>query len=262
MRCIRCRCRFDPVDGLRESDNDPNCALLIAVAALGLSACTNPYDPVPTRPRRGHIGSGFWCRHRAAAGGGPGAALGERSVGATGIFGGVASTPPPPSGTYSGLPSLRTSCLWVSGLCIPATQPGYGNRVTGKPPYPLVPAMDIQDTRALPVPRAMGTRAHRAADPPAPPGYGDPSHLENPTDLGSPDYERRAKSRVSCSPRFAELWITRGIWDASLILVPGAMAIRAIRLILPSPVSGTTIPRILIRVTPLPKNGVPVLGTA
>ena len=27
VRCIRCRCRFDPVDGLRESDNDPNCTL-------------------------------------------------------------------------------------------------------------------------------------------------------------------------------------------------------------------------------------------
>jgi hypothetical protein len=23
VRCIRCCCRFDPVDGLRESDNDP-----------------------------------------------------------------------------------------------------------------------------------------------------------------------------------------------------------------------------------------------
>jgi len=40
------------------------------------------------------------------------------------------------------------------------------------------------------------------------------------------------------------------------------MAIRAIRLILPSPVSGTTIPPMPIRATPLRSHGVPVLGTA
>jgi hypothetical protein len=34
VRCIRCRCRFDPVDGLR-SDNDPNCALFDSRGGVG-----------------------------------------------------------------------------------------------------------------------------------------------------------------------------------------------------------------------------------
>ena len=35
VRCIRCRCRFGPVDGLREGDNDPICALCDRVGGVG-----------------------------------------------------------------------------------------------------------------------------------------------------------------------------------------------------------------------------------
>jgi hypothetical protein len=69
---------------------------LIAVAALGLSACTNPYDPVQRGLGGGVLGAASGAAIGAAAGGGPGAALGAAIGGATGIVGGLASTPPPP----------------------------------------------------------------------------------------------------------------------------------------------------------------------
>src|SRR5215469_662173 len=80
--------------------------VLFAIAALasGLSACTNPYDPVQRGLGGGVLGGASGAAIRAAAGGGPGAALGAAIGGATGIFGGVASTPPPPPGTYYGYP--------------------------------------------------------------------------------------------------------------------------------------------------------------
>src|SRR5437667_6207420 len=78
---------------------------LIAVAALGLSACTNPYDPVQRGLGGGVLGAASGAAIGAAAGGGPGAALGAAIGGATGIIGGIASTPPPPPGTYYGYPA-------------------------------------------------------------------------------------------------------------------------------------------------------------
>src|SRR5271163_4376858 len=69
---------------------------VIAALALGLSACTNPYDPVQRGLGGGIFGAASGAAIGAAAGGGPGAALGAAIGGATGIFGGVASTPPPP----------------------------------------------------------------------------------------------------------------------------------------------------------------------
>src|SRR5438270_10279110 len=89
---------------------------VIAVAALGLSACTNPYDPVQRGIGGGILGAASGATIGAAAGGGPGAALGAAIGGATGIFGGVATTPPPPPGTYYGYAPYGPFCLWISGL--------------------------------------------------------------------------------------------------------------------------------------------------
>ena len=100
MRCIRCRCRFDPVDGLSEMIMTRIAPCVIAALALGLAACTNPYDPVQRGLGGGLLGAASGAAIGGAAGGGPGAALGAAIGGATGIFGGVATTPPPPPGTY------------------------------------------------------------------------------------------------------------------------------------------------------------------
>jgi hypothetical protein len=104
---------------------------VIAALALGLSACTNPYDPVQRGLGGGILGAASGAAIGAAAGGGPGAALGAAIGGATGIVGGVASTPPPPPGTYYGYPAygppayeysrlwkfrLPAAGLWISGL--------------------------------------------------------------------------------------------------------------------------------------------------
>ena len=107
---------------------------VIAALALGLSACANPYDPV----ERG-FGGGLWgaasgAAIGAAAGGGPGAALGAAIGGATGIFGGVASTPPPPPGTYYRYPAYGYPGYAQPGYAQPGyaqpgyAQPGYGYR--------------------------------------------------------------------------------------------------------------------------------------
>ena len=71
---------------------------------LGLSACTNPYDPAQRFVGGGLLGAGAGAAIGAAAGGGPGAALGVAIGGATGAVGGLATTPPPPYGYYYGYP--------------------------------------------------------------------------------------------------------------------------------------------------------------
>ena len=78
---------------------------VIAALALGLAACTNPYDPVQRGLGGGLLGAASGAAIGGAAGGGPGAALGAAIGGATGIFGGIATTPPPPPGTYYGYPA-------------------------------------------------------------------------------------------------------------------------------------------------------------
>ena len=72
---------------------------VIAALALGLSACTNPYDPVQRGLGGGILGAASGAAIGAAAGGGPGAALGAAIGGATVIVGGIATAPPPPPGT-------------------------------------------------------------------------------------------------------------------------------------------------------------------
>jgi hypothetical protein len=111
-----------------------------------------PSNPVQRGFTGGLWGAASGAAIGAAAGGGPGAALGAAVGGATGIFGGVASTPPPPPGTYYGYPAYGYF-------------PGYGYWVTVIPPidtHPTCrPATDIQFIPVLPVtpvPRPMDTR--------------------------------------------------------------------------------------------------------
>jgi hypothetical protein len=67
---------------------------------LGLSACTNPYDPVQRAIGGGLIGAGSGAAIGAAAAGGHGAALGAAVGGAVGAVSGLISTPPPPRYRY------------------------------------------------------------------------------------------------------------------------------------------------------------------
>ena len=64
---------------------------------LGLSACTNPYDPVQRTIGGGLIGAGSGAAIGAAAAGGHGAALGAAVGGAVGAVAGLITTPTPPA---------------------------------------------------------------------------------------------------------------------------------------------------------------------
>ena len=72
--------------------------VMLAVGlVLGLSACTNPYDPVQRMIGGGLIGAGSGAAIGAAAAGGHGAAMGAAIGGAVGAVGGLITTPPPPA---------------------------------------------------------------------------------------------------------------------------------------------------------------------
>jgi len=71
------------------------CVIAIGLI-LGLSACTNPYDPVQRFVGGGLIGAGSGAAIGAAAAGGHGAALGAAVGGAVGAVTGLITTPPPP----------------------------------------------------------------------------------------------------------------------------------------------------------------------
>jgi hypothetical protein len=62
---------------------------------VGLSACTNPYDPAQRAVGGGLLGAGAGAAIGAAAGGGHGAALGAAIGGAAGALGGIITTPAP-----------------------------------------------------------------------------------------------------------------------------------------------------------------------
>ena len=70
-------------------------SVLAVSMLLGLSACTNPYDPVQRTIGGGLIGAGSGAAIGAAAAGGHGAALGAAIGGAVGAVGGLITTPPP-----------------------------------------------------------------------------------------------------------------------------------------------------------------------
>jgi len=61
---------------------------------LGLSGCSNPYDPGQRALGGGLIGAGAGAAIGAAAGGGTGAAIGAATGGALGAITGAATTPP------------------------------------------------------------------------------------------------------------------------------------------------------------------------
>ncbi len=64
--------------------------------ALGLSACTNPYDPGQRALGGGLLGAGAGAAIGGAAAGGSGAATGALIGGALGAVTGAATTPVPP----------------------------------------------------------------------------------------------------------------------------------------------------------------------
>jgi hypothetical protein len=71
-------------------------ALAVSLLLLGLSGCTNPYDPGQRALGGGLIGAGSGAAIGGAAGGGRGAAIGAATGGAVGAITGAATTPPPP----------------------------------------------------------------------------------------------------------------------------------------------------------------------
>lgn len=73
---------------------------LMLVAGLGLSACTNPYDPGQRAVGGGLLGAGTGAALGGIAGGGQGAAIGALAGGAIGAAGGVATTPSAPQPYY------------------------------------------------------------------------------------------------------------------------------------------------------------------
>ncbi len=78
-------------------------ALIAGLSALvGLSACTDPYDPGQRALGGAAIGAGTGAAIGAIAGGGRGAGIGALAGGAIGAVGGAATTPqrppPPPPG--------------------------------------------------------------------------------------------------------------------------------------------------------------------
>ena len=66
---------------------------LTLVAGLGLTACTDPYDPGQRAVGGGLIGAGAGAALGAVAGGGRGAAIGALAGGALGAAGGAVTTP-------------------------------------------------------------------------------------------------------------------------------------------------------------------------
>jgi hypothetical protein len=75
------------------------CAAVLCIA-LGLSACTDPYDPGQRAVGGGLLGAGAGAAIGGAAGGGRGAVAGALIGGAVGAVGGVATTPQPPPPSY------------------------------------------------------------------------------------------------------------------------------------------------------------------
>lgn len=70
---------------------------LALVSGLGLTACTNPYDPGQRALGGGLIGAGAGAALGSIAGGGTGAAIGALVGGGVGALGGAATTPNQPN---------------------------------------------------------------------------------------------------------------------------------------------------------------------
>src|SRR5260221_9610823 len=81
-----------------------SCAFALGLA-MGLSACTDPYDPGQRAVGGGLLGAGTGAAIGGVAGGGRGAATGALIGGAAGALGGAATTPRPPPRDYGYGPS-------------------------------------------------------------------------------------------------------------------------------------------------------------
>ena len=79
---------------------------LALMAGLGLSACSDPYDPGQRAVGGGLLGAGAGAAIGSLAGGGRGAAIGALVGGGTGALGGAATTPGRPQ-TYYQEPSYQ-----------------------------------------------------------------------------------------------------------------------------------------------------------
>jgi hypothetical protein len=97
------------------------CATGLALL-LGLSACTNPYDPAQRAIGGGLLGAGAGAAIGAAAGGGPGAAMGAAIGGATGVIAGVAThrrhTATTVTLATTGTPAITVITLTITTIAI------------------------------------------------------------------------------------------------------------------------------------------------
>lgn len=73
---------------------------LVLVAGLGLTACTDPYDPGQRAVGGGLIGAGTGAAIGGIAGGGRGAGIGALVGGGVGALGGAVTTPNRPTTYY------------------------------------------------------------------------------------------------------------------------------------------------------------------
>ena len=80
---------------------------LALAAGLGLSACTNPYDPGQRAVGGGLLGAGTGAAIGSLAGGGRGAAIGALVGGGAGALGGAATTPNRPQTYYQEQPQYQ-----------------------------------------------------------------------------------------------------------------------------------------------------------
>ncbi len=80
---------------------------LVVAAGLGLSACTNPYDPGQRAVGGGLLGAGTGAAIGGLAGGGRGAAVGALLGGGVGAVGGAATTPQAPAPGYYQQPGYQ-----------------------------------------------------------------------------------------------------------------------------------------------------------
>lgn len=99
---------------------------LALVAGLGLTACTNTYDPGQRAAGGALLGAGTGAALGGIAGGGRGAAIGALAGGALGAAGGAATTPQPAySQPYYGQPA------YGQPVYSPPPPPGYYSRPYG-----------------------------------------------------------------------------------------------------------------------------------
>ena len=75
------------------------------VLVLGVTACSNPYDPAQRALAGGAIGAGAGAAIGGAAAGWHGAAIGALAGGAVGAVTGAVTTPHPPPAAYRAPPS-------------------------------------------------------------------------------------------------------------------------------------------------------------